>query len=534
MTAMNDRKPSYASNPALGGVLARGRSFSPWRGSAQNASVFDAKALVVDADGVSRRFVELALTSTSVADSATAASQQRITVESVRDASGAIEILQSTLVDVIISETELPDMSGLRLLRLLQQESRLRGIPLVFLSADARVETKVVAFRAGIDDYVVKPCNAAELQARISGLIGRQSRIRRAQRDRSYTLGGDFSTLPFPDLVSILELSRRTGVLAVTTSRAVGEVFLEEGRVVHASFGNLTGAAGFHRMVAEASGNFEFTPGELASGAPRTVNESVAALLMEAARLFDHDHRSGTPLSTDASGPDAVVPAARPPQLSREGSLLPSPALASHFESAISDAFAVGELKLWNEQELAKWTRAKLGRDRFHVHLVADMSAGVAALLSMAGPPAERWVREALSPDPKALGLAFFLRYERLFDISLLDAKNAARFVSGLHRRPALTIVAPPDGDALGVGPRALVELETLLRKVTPGVLLWVANTEVPSSIAATVPGACRLSSRGALGDDRHELRGLLARGIRLWGRSSSGPNEPGRTENPA
>ena len=150
-------------------------------------------------------------------------------------------------------------------------------------------------------------------------------------------------------------------------------------------------------------------------------------------------------------------------------------------------------------------------------------------MLSMAGPPAERWVRDALAPEQKALGLAFFLRYERLFDVTLLDIKNPGAFLSSLHRRPALTIVAPRDGDALGVGPRGLVELATLLQRVTPSALLWVAHTELPSSLAAVAPTARRLASRGALGDSQHDLREVMVRGVRLWAGPTAGPPPPAK-----
>src|SRR5678816_3649773 len=99
-----------------------------------------ATVLVVDPDGVSRRFVESAL------------SKGNFAVETVEDAAGAIDILRNQLVDLIVTETDLRDMNGVQLVRRLAQESRLRSIPVVFLSADSRVTTKVLALKAGADD----------------------------------------------------------------------------------------------------------------------------------------------------------------------------------------------------------------------------------------------------------------------------------------------------------------------------------------------------------------------------------------------
>src|SRR5688572_6492120 len=107
--------------------------------------------LAVDADAVSRRFVELALSA-----------HGDFTVESAIDAAGALETLSTRTVDAIVAEIDLNDMNGLQLFRRLSQERRLRSIPFIVLSSDRRPSTKVAALRAGVDDYQTKPCEATE------------------------------------------------------------------------------------------------------------------------------------------------------------------------------------------------------------------------------------------------------------------------------------------------------------------------------------------------------------------------------------
>jgi two-component system chemotaxis response regulator CheY len=480
----------------------RARSYSPWQGTPVQTS--PGNVLVVDPDGVSRRFVEFALGPRQDQPACGI-------VEGVKDAAGAFESLRSTLVELIVSETDLSDMSGVRFHRLLQQESRLRGIPFVFLSADKRVETKVVALRAGVDDYLVKPCDAAELRARVAGLVTRQRRLRDAARERSYTLGGDFSSLPFADLVSILEMSRRTGVVSVITPRTVGELCMEGGRIVHAAFGNLVGPDAFYRMTAESAGRFEFNPGALSPFVQRSVHDTVAALLMEAARLTDE---AQVPASAGSlSVRCGTIPAAEKPI----EPLVATTALEAQFGAAISDPFALGELRLFNREELSRWTRADVGRQRLHVHLVADLSQGVSAMLPLAGQATERWIRDALSPDEKALGLTFFFRQERVLDITLIDLASPGAFLPSLHRRPSLTILAPPEGNALGIGTKALVELDALLRRVPPVGLLWVARATLDQGVSSVLAMPETLALRGALGDADRDLRSLLTTGLRLW-----------------
>src|SRR5436305_1824773 len=106
------RSPSSLS-PTAAGPAARGAALGT--------------ILVADTDGVSRRFVELTL------------GHQGFHVESVADGTGALEVLGTTPVQLIISEIDFADMNGLQLHRRLTQETRLRDIPFLVLSADSRV-----------------------------------------------------------------------------------------------------------------------------------------------------------------------------------------------------------------------------------------------------------------------------------------------------------------------------------------------------------------------------------------------------------
>lgn len=474
--------------------------------------------LVVDPDGVSRRFVENTLSKTG-----------NFAVETVETASGAIDILRNQLVDLIVSEIDLRDMNGIQLVRRLGQESRLRTIPVVFLSADSRITTKVLALRGGADDYLVKPVEGPELIARVEALIAKQRRVREQWRRRAYNLAGDFSAIAFPDLVVILEMGRRTGTLAVGTRRAVGEVYFNEGRVVHAIFGNLVGSEAFYKLMAEGQGQFEFLPGPCEVTVDSfTIEESVTGLIMEGARLLDterHSQRlSGTPskhLSNrpprPALGGDAeLVPPLQPTRL-----------IAGQFELGVSDGFTLAELRLFNYEELSKWTRAEGGRDRLHVLFLADLAAGVSTMLSMAAPPTEKWVLGSLTAEHKAFGVSFFLRHERLVDIVLVDVRNPNAFRQVLQRVPSFVIIAPPEGDFLAIGTKARVDLEGWLRHFVPPATLWVGNAALEGNVAELSAiqdgGSAIRVVQGQLGVGHAELRALLIEGIRLWGRGASG-----------
>jgi len=494
-------------------ILAAGES--PPVASAPRSVAQPATVLVVDRDAVSRRFVELALIRAG-----------EFVIESAESAMGAFEILHRQLIDLIIADTDLPDMNGLRLFRTLAQESRLRCIPFIFLSADQRTEAKVAAFRAGVADYVVKPCHPVELAARVVSQVERERRLREQASKRNYVLAGDLVAIGFPDLVNIIEMERRSGTLSLVLPKAVGQVIFDTGRIVHAAYGNLIGPEAFYRFIGESKGRFEFAPGQcVLPEASRTITDSATALILEGARQFDV--RNAAPRARQPT-PGFSAPLQPPPDL--EPPLEPTPGVASQLAAGIGDPFALGELCLWSPPDLARWTRRQVGAERLHVHLIAEMPTGVSAILGVAAGATERWVLNSLEPARKAFGVSFFLRKERTVDVVLLDTNQPDAFEPSLRRRPTLTIFAPPGGDAMSIGIRSRVAIESVLRRFSPSVLLVVGDA---ASLQSDVGVAAMLGHArnvhfvpGVLGEGATDLRSLLVEGLQRWSSARPGAHE--------
>jgi CheY-like chemotaxis protein len=468
-----------------------------------------ATALVVDGNATSRRFVELALAQSTF-----------FTVEATSDAAGALEILKRQVVDLVISDTDLADQDGLALFRRLAHDQRLRSIPFIFFSSDRSIDAKVAALQAGVDDYLIKPCDSAELVARAKACLVRQRRLNDAVQTRAYELAGSLQALGFADLVSIIDMGRRSGVLSVVTGARSGSVHFKDGALVHATYGNLVGVAAFQRIFAEPTGHFEFTPGRCeVPDEAWTIDESTTGLIMEAARVFDTEVSLASPASppmletvrpkaADSSVPPALVPAP-------EGDV----SVAAKLALGLEDPFTLGELRAWTRTELA---RTESEPDRFLVVLLADLREGVSALLALGGAPTEQWVVECLGPERKTLGLTFFLRHQKTVDVVLGDARAPRELLSALGRTPSVMLVCPPGGDLLSLGTTARVGLEELISSLEPPAIVGVGNRSLASGLVAMRcfqegAGSAIRCVKGRLADGTSDLRSLLVDGFRVW-----------------
>jgi signal transduction histidine kinase/DNA-binding response OmpR family regulator len=99
-------------------------------------------------------------------------------VEAVADGQAALAALRDRRPDILVTDVMMPLLDGFGLLRAVREDSALRDLPIVMLSARAGDEAKVEGLDAGADDYLTKPFSSRELLARIAANIA-MARLRR-------------------------------------------------------------------------------------------------------------------------------------------------------------------------------------------------------------------------------------------------------------------------------------------------------------------------------------------------------------------
>ena len=73
-------------------------------------------------------------------------------------------------VDLIVSDWNMPNMTGLEFLKAVRADAGLKGIAFIMVTSEADKEKIMEAVQAGVDQYLVKPFNAMQLEEKIKAI----------------------------------------------------------------------------------------------------------------------------------------------------------------------------------------------------------------------------------------------------------------------------------------------------------------------------------------------------------------------------
>jgi len=86
-------------------------------------------------------------------------------------------IQNGNIPDLIISDLNTAKISGLELVGQLQASDFFKSIPVIIVSGEDSSEKRILCLNSGADDYIVKPFNPAELEARVRVILRRLGKI---------------------------------------------------------------------------------------------------------------------------------------------------------------------------------------------------------------------------------------------------------------------------------------------------------------------------------------------------------------------
>ncbi|WKE67446.1 chemotaxis response regulator CheY [Gallaecimonas kandeliae] len=89
------------------------------------------------------------------------------------DGSTALPMLQNGDFEFVITDWNMPGMQGIDLLRAIRADDKLKHLPVLMVTAEAKREQIIAAAQAGVNGYVVKPFTAATLKEKLDKIFER-------------------------------------------------------------------------------------------------------------------------------------------------------------------------------------------------------------------------------------------------------------------------------------------------------------------------------------------------------------------------
>ena len=118
------------------------------------------KILVVDDMSTMRRIVKNIMKQLGFAN-----------VEEAENGQDALDKLRADTFGFVISDWNMPVMTGIQLLRAIRADEKLKAIPVLMVTAEAQKENLIEAIQAGVSNYIVKPFTAEVLQEKMGKIF---------------------------------------------------------------------------------------------------------------------------------------------------------------------------------------------------------------------------------------------------------------------------------------------------------------------------------------------------------------------------
>lgn len=112
--------------------------------------------------------------------------EHNYSVEFASDGVDALETLKGRPFSLLITDIQMPRMTGWDLLSAMQKDEALRDIPVIVITADYQVQSEIRALNLGVTDVIAKPFSAVTLMPRVQNTIARREIRLKEEQNRLY------------------------------------------------------------------------------------------------------------------------------------------------------------------------------------------------------------------------------------------------------------------------------------------------------------------------------------------------------------
>lgn len=212
----------------------------------------------------------------------------------------ALAVLESEPYQLMISDLRMPKIDGLQVLSIVRRKFPQLRIIIMTSMVDEQYRSR--AYAMGVDLFWEKPNTQDEIkmfQDCVAGFLERDEKPGGFRGMQSKSL---------VDLVQLECLSRNSSVLRIINGALEGKIWINEGDIVDAITGDLTGEPAFKEIFSWRKGSFEIYPPD--PNRARTIHTSHHALLLDTAQTMDEEEGKAEEKKNEALAKAAGSPLA--------------------------------------------------------------------------------------------------------------------------------------------------------------------------------------------------------------------------------
>lgn len=94
-------------------------------------------------------------------------------VDEAEDGQAALGKLKAGAFDFVVSDINMPNMNGFELLRQIREDTKLKALPVLLVTAEAKREDIIMAAQIGASGYIVKPFTKATLEEKLGKILAK-------------------------------------------------------------------------------------------------------------------------------------------------------------------------------------------------------------------------------------------------------------------------------------------------------------------------------------------------------------------------
>lgn len=197
-------------------------------------------------------------------------------VDTAHDGEVALRKIQREPYDLLVADVRMPGMTGTELI--LEARRVQPALPVIIMTAYRTADVQQFVTSSSTS-FLEKPFEYDRFVQLVDEAMARPA----------VGFSGAISVQTLPDIVQLYSLSGATGLLKIKHRNTFGHIWFEQGAVVHATAGGVTGEEAFFDVMYWRAGEFSMRAGQ--SAPTRTIKASWHELLMESCRRIDERQR---------------------------------------------------------------------------------------------------------------------------------------------------------------------------------------------------------------------------------------------------